>query len=42
VVLLSGGNWNNARNAGVGYLNSNNDDSNSNRNYGARLELRHA
>lgn len=39
-VLLSGGNWNNARNAGIGYLNSNNTASNSNRNNGTRIELK--
>ena len=39
-VLLSGSNWNNGGNAGVGNLNANNDASNSNRNNGTHLELR--
>jgi len=38
--MLASGNWNNASNAGLSYLNSNNVASNSNRNIGARLELR--
>ena len=40
VLLLGGGNWNNAGKAGPGYLNANNESSNSNRNIGAHLELR--
>ena len=39
-ILLAGGNWNNARNAGPGYRNANNGPTNSNRNIGTRLELR--
>ena len=39
-ILQSGGNWNNGSKAGLSYLNSNNDVGNSNRNNGARLELR--
>ena len=39
-VLLAGSNWNNARIAGLGYLNSNNTASKSNRNIGTRLELK--
>ena len=38
--LLSGGNWNNAGKAGVGYLNANNTASNVNSNIGTHLELR--
>lgn len=36
-MLNVGGNWNNASNAGLWYLNGNNSDSNSNSNIGARL-----
>jgi len=36
-VLIVGGNWNNAANAGLSAWNSNNDLSNSNTNIGARL-----
>jgi hypothetical protein len=39
-ILLAGGNWNNARNAGPGYRNANNGPTNSNRNIGTHLELR--
>jgi hypothetical protein len=38
--LLASGNWNNSDKAGVSYLNANNEASKSNRNIGARLELR--
>jgi hypothetical protein len=37
--LLAGSSWNNARIAGLGYLNSNNTASKSNRNIGTHLEL---
>lgn len=40
LLLLAGGNWNNARNAGPGYRNANNTVSNSNRNNGTHVELR--
>jgi hypothetical protein len=40
VLLLAGGNWNNALNAGPGYRNANNTVTNSNRNIGTHLELR--
>jgi hypothetical protein len=39
-LLLAGGNWNNALNAGPSYRNANNTPSNSNRNNATRLELR--
>lgn len=39
-LLLAGGNWNNARNAGPGYRNASNAVSNSNRNNGTHVELR--
>lgn len=35
----AGGNWNNTSNAGLGYLNSNNERSNSNNNIGFRPAL---
>jgi hypothetical protein len=35
----AGGNWNNASNAGLGYLNSNNERTNSNNNIGFRPAL---
>ena len=38
-VLIAGGSTNNAGNAGVFYLNSNNDSSNRNRNISARLAV---
>lgn len=41
-VLLAGSNWNNAGNAGVSYLNSNNTVTNANPNIGAQLELKTA
>lgn len=34
-----GGNWNNGSNAGVSYVNANNDLSNSNNNIGSRLNF---
>ena len=40
VLLQAGGNWNNGVNAGISYLNSNNEATNSNRNIGSQLELR--
>lgn len=40
-LLLAGGNWNNARNAGPGYRNASNAVSNSNRNNGTHVELRY-
>jgi len=39
-VLLASSNWNNSAKAGVAYLNSNNDATNSNTNIGRQLELR--
>lgn len=39
-VLLSGGNWNNARNAGIRYRNSNNSPSNVNANISRHVELK--
>jgi len=36
-VAYSGGNYNNEANAGVAYLNADNDSSNANTNVGARL-----
>jgi len=39
-ILLAGGNWNNARNAGPANQNANNSPTNSNRNIGTHLELR--
>jgi len=39
-ILQAGGNWNNEDQAGLCYLNSNNDASKSNQNIGSRLELR--
>lgn len=39
-VLLSGGNWNNATNAGIRYRNSNNSPANVNANLGSHLELK--
>lgn len=38
--MLSGRNWNNASKAGITNRNSNNDATNSNRNFGSQLELR--
>ena len=38
-VLYVGGNWDNGSNAGLWYLNGNNDTSNSNSNIGARLSF---
>lgn len=35
--LINGGNWGNGANAGLFYLNVNNDASNSNTNIGGRL-----
>lgn len=39
VVLNVGGNWNNSANAGIWYLNGNNDASNSNNNTGCRKRI---
>jgi len=39
-LLLAGGNWNNALNAGPSYRNTNNSPTNSNRNNSTHLELR--
>lgn len=36
-----GGNYNNSSNAGLGYVNSNNDRGNANTNYGARPRSQH-
>lgn len=38
--LYVGGNWNNGTNAGVSYVNANNDLSNSNNNIGSRLNFK--
>ena len=40
LFLLASSNWNNGTKAGVAYLNSNNDATNSNTNNGSQLELR--
>lgn len=37
--LMSGGNWNNGSNAGLGALNLNNSASNANSNIGGRLAM---
>ena len=39
-ILYASSNWTNSAKAGVAYLNSNNDATNSNTNNGRRLELR--
>lgn len=39
-ILLASSNWTNSTKAGVAYLNSNNDATNSNTNIGRQLELR--
>ena len=38
--MIAGGSWGNGSKAGLFYLNSNNDVTNSNRNNGCRLELK--